>query len=244
MRFLSPIQRRTNVAQQTIVTTSLLHSLRRFFAISVPLAFFVSAIPASAETPITLLRGETREMLQKEAVLKAGDKKDQALTALCDLYVVLRQDQRYSDSEMLQQDAAKIRRRLISSAKQSSARLKRNDVPRPAGLAKKVDLAIKSAIAEAEKTEELAGSSNDSDGSAKTLSPETKTNRAGNAGAAGFDTGWELVELMQRVVSPDFWEPNGGPGVIYYFAMRRVLVVRATSDVHEQVRDLLKSLPR
>ena len=56
------------------------------------------------------------------------------------------------------------------------------------------------------------------------------------------DTGWQLVELLQRVVAPDFWERQGGPGTIRYLAMRRVLVVRATSDVHEQIKDMLMAL--
>ena len=70
-------------------------------------------------------------------------------------------------------------------------------------------------------------------------SPDDLINRSGSkppgaaAGGALPDTGWQLVELIQRVVAPDFWEPQGGPGVIRYFAMRRVLVVRATTDVHE-----------
>ena len=138
---------------------------------------------------------------------------------------------------MLQQDAAKIRRRLISSAKQKTAKLKRNDVPRPQGLSGKVDAAIKKAIDESDADPK-------SESSTSLVSQKTKPIRNGQAGAGGADGGWELVELMQRVVAPDFWDVNGGPGVIRYFAMRRVLVVRATTDVHEQVRDLLKSLPR
>ncbi len=53
---------------------------------------------------------------------------------------------------------------------------------------------------------------------------------------------WQLVELIQRVVAPDLWDVQGGSGTIQYFAMRRVLVVRATTDVHEQIRDLLMAL--
>ena len=227
--------------ETNIVTETPARRARRCFGAIVSLVFIVSAVSSSAETPVTLLRGQVRELLQKEALLKESDNKDHALTALCDLYVVLRKDERYSNSDMLQQDAAKIRRRLISSAKQKTAKLKRSDVPRPQGLSGKVDAAIKKAIDDA---------ANDSDADSKSesstslVSQKTKPIRNGKAGAGGADGGWELVELMQRVVAPDFWDVNGGPGVIRYFAMRRVLVVRATTDVHEQVRDLLKSLPR
>jgi hypothetical protein len=61
-------------------------------------------------------------------------------------------------------------------------------------------------------------------------------------GAAVADDGWSLIELIQRVIAPDFWEPQGVPGVIRYFAIKRALVVRATTDVHEQLRELLTAL--
>lgn len=183
----------------------------------------------ASETPLTTLRNETREMLRQEAIVDSGPKKDAAIAALCDLYVVLRQDDRYGSSEMLQSDASKIRRRLLTIARRREGHLKRNKIDKPARLSEKVDSAIQSALQDSDSLGALADSGNDPGGHAP----------------GGFpDNGWQLVELIQRIVEPDFWDQNGGPGTIQYFAMRRVLVVRATTDVHEQIRDLLLSLPR
>ena len=54
------------------------------------------AAPAFADVPLTQLRNETRKLLRQEAVLDAGEAKDDAIAALCDLYVVIRNDDRYA----------------------------------------------------------------------------------------------------------------------------------------------------
>jgi hypothetical protein len=182
----------------------------------------------TALTPLTTLRHETRELLRQEATLDDGRAKDAAIAALCDLYVVLRNDDRYATSEMLQGDAAKVRRRLLSIAHRRESQLKRQKIEKPSSLSGAVDSAIDSALA---------------DGPG--FSDQVKHGlgeQSGQGGGALPDTGWQLVELIQRVVAPDFWDRQGGPGTIRYFAMRRVLVVRATTDVHEQIKDLLMAL--
>ena len=190
----------------------------------------------AADTSLTTLRHETRELLRKEAILVAGPQKDAAVTALCDLYVVLRQDPRYDDSEMLQHDAGKVRHRLTSAARLRESRLRRAKVTRPSAIAEAVDQALRSLKND---TETLDYAAEDQD----LLRPSEALAGAQAAGGAQ-DNGWQLVELIQRIVAPEFWDVQGGPGSMHYFAMRRVLVVRATSDVHEQIRDLLIALPR
>ncbi len=194
---------------------------RSLFALSV---FFLSFGGQSvvAEVSTTVLRQQTRDLLRHEAVTEDEQAKDAATAALCDLYVVLRSDDRYATSEMLKGDAAKVRRRLISIAERRQRQLKRDEVPKPSDLAAEIDSVIAAALSQ--------------------NGPELSDAVGGQGGGALGDNGWQLVELIQRVVAPDFWEPVGGPGAIRYFAMRRVLVVRATSDVHEQVRDLLMAL--
>ncbi len=177
-----------------------------------------------AKTPLTTLRRQTRELLRQAAITPQGHQKDDAVAALCDLYVLIRQDARYTESEMLQQDAAKIRRRLLTISTRREAQLKRAEIPKSASLSSDVDAAIREAL-ESEDPGKLG-----------------KLAFQGGQAAGGFDNGWQLVELIQRIVEPDFWDAQGGPGTIRYFALRRVLVVRATSDVHEQIRDLLLSL--
>jgi hypothetical protein len=179
---------------------------------------------SAAEVPLTQLRNQTRGLLRQEAILDAGNAKDSAVAALCDLYVVLRNDPRYPTSEMLQGDTVKIRRRLLTIARRREGLLKRNKVEKPSNLSAEVESALASALAD--KSKDL----------------RDLVQRSGRAGGGLPDTGWQLVELIQRVVAPDFWDQQGGAGTIRYFAMRRVLVVRATSDVHEQIRDLLMAL--
>lgn len=219
---------------------------------------------------LTLLGNESRKLLRQEAVLKSGPEKNAAATALCDMYVILRLDSRYSGSKMLQGDATRIRRRLISIAKRNEKTLNREGVPRPPNLSSEVSASITAAIqkhqkkadgTDAEKNSPAADNDSDhaSGGLASNSNDDTQASQGGDratdsnpaagqnaqgAQAAGGipDTGWQLVELIQRVIAPDFWESRGGPGSIRYFAMRKVLVIRATTDIHEQVRDLLTAL--
>ncbi|MFP6613621.1 MAG: hypothetical protein VB835_15020, partial [Pirellulales bacterium] len=57
----------------------------------------------------------------------------------------------------------------------------------------------------------------------------------GGGGRAEQDHGEDLVELIERVIAPDFWDANGGPGRIVYYKNLKVLVISATSEVHEQI---------
>jgi hypothetical protein len=199
---------------------------------------------------LTELRSQVSQLLRSESVADDQRAKQQALTALCDLYVVLRKDERYADSEMLQQDAGKIRRRLLTAARSITARQRRLKIPRPENLRQSVDDAIEAAresVRENGPTQAgWSGLALDTPSMPQSVSASDRlsTLAQGRQAAGAFDNGWQLVELIQRIVAPDFWQDSGGPGVVTYFAMRRVLVVRATSDVHEQIRDLLLSLPR
>ena len=223
-----------------------------------------AASPAREQPTLTLLRNESRVLLRKQAVLKKGPAKDAAATALCDLYVILRLDSRYSGSDMLQGDATQIRRRLITISKKKEHELKRNGVARPANLSSSVNSIIAAAILQNQNNapggQAAAQNGDGAPGSGSANSPNsgnlqnstpsasrqdrsTDQNLPSGLAAPGIpDTGWELVELIQRIIAPDFWESRGGPGSIRYFAMRRVLVIRATTDVHEQIRDLLMAL--
>lgn len=44
-----------------------------------------------------------------------------------------------------------------------------------------------------------------------------------------------LIELITDTIEPDSWETNGGRGRIIYFSPLRVLVIRNSKDVHEQI---------
>jgi hypothetical protein len=61
-------------------------------------------------------------------------------------------------------------------------------------------------------------------------------------GAPVRDYGEELVRLIERTISPDFWDTNGGPGAIFYYAPLHALVVSATDDVHRDIGGAVDAL--
>ena len=56
------------------------------------------------------------------------------------------------------------------------------------------------------------------------------------------DYGPLLVELIQRTISPNSWDVNGGPSTIRYWRPGMALVVRAPQDLHHEVAPLLLQL--
>lgn len=44
-----------------------------------------------------------------------------------------------------------------------------------------------------------------------------------------------LIDLITNTIEPETWEANGGRGRIIYFSPLRVLVIRNSQDVHEQI---------
>ena len=65
----------------------------------------------------------------------------------------------------------------------------------------------------------------------------------GLGGAPGPpDYGPRLVALIERTISPEFWDVHGGPGTIYYYRPLRVLVVRATDDLHGRIGRVVTDL--
>jgi hypothetical protein len=61
---------------------------------------------------------------------------------------------------------------------------------------------------------------------------------------ADDDAGNDLSEVIQTTIAPNSWERNGGPGTIRYWRPRRAMVVRASSDVHNRIGDLLEQMNR
>jgi hypothetical protein len=59
----------------------------------------------------------------------------------------------------------------------------------------------------------------------------------------GVDTlGPDLVKLIEETIHPTSWDTLGGPGVIRFWGPANVLVVRQTTDVHEDLEKLLGDL--
>lgn len=58
------------------------------------------------------------------------------------------------------------------------------------------------------------------------------------------DAGQDLVELIQQTIAPSTWDVSGGPGTIRYWRPGAALVIRQTTEVHEDISDFVKQLQR
>jgi general secretion pathway protein D len=61
----------------------------------------------------------------------------------------------------------------------------------------------------------------------------------GGGASADFDS---LMDLIQSTIAPDSWEQLGGPGTMQQYFANLSLVISTTSDIHDQIADLLESL--
>jgi hypothetical protein len=50
------------------------------------------------------------------------------------------------------------------------------------------------------------------------------------------------VNLIEHTIAPTKWDTVGGPFTVMYYAPLKVLVVRATGEVHEQIGGALGGL--
>ncbi len=66
----------------------------------------------------------------------------------------------------------------------------------------------------------------------------------GGSGGGSFADFQSLIDLIQTTVVPDTWEALGGPSTMAPYPQNLSLVISTTSDVHDQISDLLESLRR
>lgn len=83
--------------------------------------------------------------------------------------------------------------------------------------------------------------------------PAVRVPRGGRAGAVpgraaagrqSTDQGEQLADLIQDTVRPPTWARNGGSGTIYYWRPGRTMVVRQSSEVHQEIGSVLRQLER
>lgn len=189
---------------------------------------------AHAEDPLpgpTELRNLASDLLRAEATAASDQVRSDTIIKLCDLFAVIRLHPAHDQSSMLRADEARIRRRLITTSQELRKQLANRNVARPTDLSSRVE-------------EALAATENRQSAGSQQVGESELILQGEGASAGGVipDDGWPLVELIQQTIRPDFWEVTGGPGTIRYFAMRRVLVVRATTEVHEDLAALLRRL--
>lgn len=153
------------------------------------------------------------------------------------LYRELRADDKLAQSQR-GYFAGKVRGRLIQLSEQISKRIAREE-----RLAKNQRTGTLTSPAKSESTSRQQDAG---DSSATDYVPGTASGGPARGGGAmqSPDYGPQLVELIQRVIRPESWDVNGGPGSIYYWYPGRALVIRQTQEVHEDIGGAVEQLRR
>lgn len=177
--------------------------------------------------------------MRKETTAQTFAERAEAIQSLAELHREIVRDARFATSDTLKEFRGKIAVRLISVksqlqrklANQTNAARRRPHSPAlPADnlSATEIETVISANVA-------LAAMS--MSGPAQTFA------QVGGARGGGIrDDGQALVELIEATINPKFWDVNGGPGSIIYFAPLRCLVVRATDEVHQNVGGVVGAL--
>ncbi len=171
--------------------------------------------------------------LKAEAKAVSAGERFEVVKKMSLLYREINADPRFPSSETLQGYKAKLWSRLHRLKETLESKNRR--LARMPG--KKLDdldvLAPKS-----ESHKPLNHESSDSH-----LAGSSSSNaRAFGGGVGPADNSAALIDLIQSTIQPDSWNVNGGPGALYYFRPVHALVVRATSEVHEQLRGLMNGM--
>ena len=182
---------------------------------------FAIAEANPASRPLNVLEKDLSLWLRKEATTKDPSEHEQAIIKLTDLYREIMTDPRLPTSPTLNSFRFKLRFRLISVLKTLQTHMRRGTMPNSPTEASRLQDILQ---------RHLQSSGSALGGGARMLQP--------NAGPGMPDYGPALVNLIQKTISPEFWDVNGGPGVIVYYPPLRLLVIRATSNIHYQIGGL------
>ena len=179
--------------------------------------------PSVAAIRITL-----HEALRDEALARrAGDNTCQ-VRRLVELYHELANHPSRDESKTLRQLGLRIRTRLLTVRDHINRQIARS---RPhnnkRNMAGNTDAPMEHILAQQAIAPRGAG-----------LAPPARQVGARNP----RDFGPDLVDLIERTISPATWAINGGSGAVVYYAGRRALVVSAPGHVHDQVGGVLRQL--
>lgn len=188
--------------------------------------------------PYHAINRDIRDWLRREATAKKNTDRAKAVYQLTEFYQELRKDPRLKDSDTLTEYKNKLWGRLTRVKKDIERELAQAERKRPAK--------DRNTPQQSKGTDETVSSVADSlmlvgysSGGPAQLLNEIREARGGGAIP---DFGPDLVALIERTIAPSFWDVHGGPGTIIYYAPLRVLVVRATGDIHGDVGGVLGGL--
>jgi hypothetical protein len=175
---------------------------------------------------------EIAALLLREARANEPAEQAAAIRALCALHRQIVADARYATSDVLKEYRARLWSRLTkikTEQKQQLAREARGGERQ----------ALLDDVATIESADAVSLAAADTLATSLSLLDATQ----GGAGpllayggaAVAPNLSVELIALIERTINPTFWDVNGGPGSIVYYAPLQCLVVRATSEIHGHV---------
>jgi hypothetical protein len=184
----------------------------------------LAPVPDTSSLSFVALNRSMRKLLRREAVTDDPQSWRDAVVKLVMLYAGITRDERLATSRTLEGYRVKLRRRLldISERLEREERIEQRSRLRGANKSRRSGAAAVSA-ASSLGNKRPAGGTN------------AAAAAAGARGGAAVDYGNVLVELIQRTISPEFWDVNGGPGTIVYYRQWHALVIRATPEIHRRI---------
>lgn len=206
------------------------------------LATPITSAPPEARRPFHEIQKELSDLLKREALTKDAAERGELVRRLCALHEEVRRDARTEYAEAMQgyraQAWARLKRIQTDLKNQIARQRKGKAVGKNAALADRNGAQIGTEPELLAASDSLAASLSLVDSSL--AGPSALLAFGGRAGPA--DYGLELVDLIERTINPDFWDTNGGPGTIVYFAPLRCLVITATGEMHQNVGGLVGGL--
>ena len=213
------------------------------------LAFLSTAAPAEVShstaelksRPFHEIRRDLRVVLRRELTAKTKSDRAVAVYEITRLYTEIRCDSRFATSDTLKKYKARLWSRLTrvkSDLQKEFARRRRGRGGDQPPKSESLSESQLTELADRGLADALSVVSHANGGPARLLS---QTSRA-FGGRAIPDYGPELVALIHRTISPEFWDVHGGPGTIFYSRPLMVLVVRATDDVHHRIGSVVGGL--
>ncbi|WP_425617594.1 hypothetical protein NA78x_001275 [Anatilimnocola sp. NA78] len=185
---------------------------------------------AAAARPFHEIQADLSDFLKREALTKDAAERAKLIRQLCDLHHEILHHPRHETAEAMKGyrvQAWSRLKRVQADLKNQLAR-ERKGKNAPVG----TDPQLLAA------SDSLAAALNLADSSLG--GPSALLARGGRAQID--DNGQELVDLIERTINPDFWDTNGGPGTIVYFAPLQCLVITATGEMHQNAGGLLGGL--
>lgn len=154
--------------------------------------------------------------LRRESKARSHDERARAVSDLVEIFTLMQQDDRRALSPTLARLVGKVRSRL----RRTQTELQREERRR----ARKASASSPGLESVAERSEP--------DG------------RFGGRAQLAAGNAQALIDLIERTISPNTWDVNGGPGTVMYYAPRHALVIRAPAEVHGRVGAGLQNLRR